>query len=305
MLTNADELNDALSSNYMLVSLSIRTWSGKRTDRSATDELIQQKHAAKDSGSFVKKLLASADTELRDVHSCAAQLRLYLYANTLPWTLNSDGAKRGDRLVATGQAMNFLRDTATLKRDYDDAVLRLQAVWPQRVQEAMANLGSLADAKDYPDPAELPDLFSVAVDIRPMPAISDFSRMNVPAQLQSALAQRMAMQMETQMKNAMNDLKERLLLELNRISTQLEKAGNGEKTKLFDTLVTNCQSLVTLARNMNLSGSEKLNELADKIEARLLSNPVEVYRNDKTRAAATAQEAKALLAEAEGQDIWY
>lgn len=300
-----DELNDALASNFMLVSLSIRTWSGKRTDRGATDELIQQKQAAKDSGSFVKKLLASADGELRDVHSSAAQLRLYLYANTLPWTLNSEGAKRGERLVATSQAMNFLRDTATLKRDYDAAVLRLQAVWPQRVTEAMANLGSLADAKDYPDAVELPDMFSVTVDVRPMPAVADFSRLSVPAALQEALAQRMAGQMETQMKNAMDDLRERLLSSLGRISSQLEKAGNGEKTKLYDTLVTNCQSLVGLARTMNLSGSEKLNDLADKIESRLLCTPVDAYRNDVATAAAAAEIAKELMSEAEATDVWY
>jgi hypothetical protein len=299
------ELNDALANNYMLVSLSIRTWSGKRTDRDATEEFTKTKNATSDSAAIVKKLLASADSELKDVHAAAALLRNYLYANTLPWTLSTEGSKRGDRLVATTQAMNFLRDTATLKRDYDAAVLALQAVWPQRVQEAMANLGQLADTRDYPTVTELPSMFSVAVDIRPMPAIQDFSRMNVPAQLQTALAQRMAQQMETQMKNAMDDLRERLLKELNRISVQLEKAGNGEKTKLFDTLVTNCQSLVGLARSMNLSGSTKLNDLADKIEARLLNNPVEVYRNDKAKAAAVAQEAKALALEAESTDVWY
>jgi hypothetical protein len=135
------ELNDALAANYMLVSLSIRTWSGKRTDRGATDEVIQQKHAVKDSGAFVKKLLASADSELKDVHAAANGIRSFLYTSTLPWTQNTGGANRGDRLVPTAKAMEFLRDTAALKRQYDGAVMTLKGVWDERVTQACTNLG--------------------------------------------------------------------------------------------------------------------------------------------------------------------
>jgi hypothetical protein len=303
--TNAQELNDALSSNYMLVSMTIRIWSGKRTDRSATDELIEQKHAAKDSGAFVKKLLASADTELRDVQAAAAALRAFLYSHTLPWTLTADGAKRGERLVATSKAMEFLRDVAALKRQYDEAVVKLQSVWDDRVAQAKTNLGALASDSDYPLSHELLNLFSVTVDVKPMPAVQDFSRMNVPAALQSALAQRMAQHTEQQMKNAMDDLRGRLLDELSRIATQLSKVGAGEKTKLYETLITNTRSLIELARSMNLSGSQKLSDLADKIEAKLLAHPVEVYRNDKARAAVVAHDAKLILDEASQPDVWY
>jgi hypothetical protein len=163
----------------------------------------------------------------------------------------------------------------------------------------------LADATDYPSADELPDLFSVTVDVRPMPAVGEFERLNVPAQLQQALDSRMAAQAEKQMQNAMNDLRDRLLQELERIATQLGRVGNGEKTKLYETLITNCKSLVDLARSMNLSGSQKLIELADKIESKLLSHPIEVYRNDVTRAKAVAQEAQVLITEAQSTDVWY
>lgn len=302
---NSEEINDALASNYMLVSMSIRTWSGKVSDKKVAGEVIASKNAAKDSGSFTKYLLASADAELKEVQAASNAMRSFLYNNTLPWTLNSDGAKRGERIVATSAAMDFLRDVADHKRHYDEAVIALQNVWDDRVAQAQTNLGGLANSNDYPSKEELPDLFSVSVELKPMPAVTDFARLNVPAQLQSALAKRMANQLESQMKNAMNDLRERLLEELQRIATQLGKVGKGEKTKLFETLVTNCQSLVGLARSMNLSGSSKLDQLADKIEAKLLAHPVEVYKQDVTRAAQTAAEATELLKEAEQLDVWY
>ena len=34
-----EEINEALASNYLLVSVSFKSWAGKRTDRDATDEL--------------------------------------------------------------------------------------------------------------------------------------------------------------------------------------------------------------------------------------------------------------------------
>lgn len=302
---NSQEINDALASNYLLVSMSIRTWSGKVSDKKVASEVINAKSAVKDSGAFVKNLLASADAELKEVQAAANALRSFLYNNTLPWTLTSDGAKRGERIVATAKSLEFLRDVAEHKRHYDDAVVQLQNVWDERVAQAQTNLGGMANAKDYPLRDELPDLFSVSVELNPIPAVTDFNRLNVPAQLQSALAKRMSQQMEAQMKNAMDNLRERLLEELGRMATQLGKVGRGEKTKLFETLTTNCQSLVGLARSMNLSGSTRLTELADKIEAQLLAHPVEVYKGDVGRAAATAAQAAELLKEAQELDVWY
>jgi hypothetical protein len=298
------DMGDALASNYMLVALSVRTWSGKRTDRDATAEVIQSKAAAQDSGAFVKKLLASADAELKEVHASANNLRSFLYARTLPWTVNTEGAKRGERLVATADAMKFLADVAYTKKQFDQAVLNLQSVWDARVQQAITNLGGLADSNDYPPSSELTSLFSVSVEVRPLPATQDFTRMNVPAPLAQALAKRMADQAETQVKNAMDDLKGRLLDELNRMATQLGKHAAGEKTKLYGSLATNLQGLVGLARSMNLTGSEKLNELADRIETKLLHMPIEGYKNSIGAAQQAADEAKAIIAEVELPDVF-
>lgn len=304
-MTTNQQLNDALASNYLLVSLGIRSWSGKRTDREATQEVIASKQAAQDSGAFVKKLLASADGELKDVHSAANAMRAYVYARTLPWTMNSEGAKKGERLVATSDSMQFLKEVSELKRQYDAAVMNLQSVWDARVLQATANLGKLANPLEYPSAAAIPGLFSVSVEVRPLPAIGDFARLNVPAALQEALAKRMAAQAETQMRNAMTDLRDRLLEELNRLAGQLGKVGAGEKTRLYDSMITSTENLVRLARNMNLTGSPKLEQLANDIEARLLAHPVEVYKHSQTVAAQAAEAARAMIKTVESDDEFF
>lgn len=301
---DAQALSNALAGNYLLVDLQLRSWSGKKTDRGASDELIASKQATGDSGAFVKNLLASAGQELKVVHRHGAALRSFVYASTLPWTSASDGARRGERLLSTGKSMNFLRDLNNLKREYDASVMQLVAAWPHRVAEAMHNLGSLANLGDYPQAADLPAMFSVTVNIKPVPAVGDFTRLNVPAELAQALGDRHMLMAEQQVQNAMADLRERLVGELERMNTQLGKHGAGEKTRLFDSLVTNLQGVVDLARNMNVTGNPKLAELADRIEAKLLQHPVEVYKNDVGKSAVVATEAQQLAVEAAMEELW-
>lgn len=304
-MQDATALNEAMAANYLLVDLKLRSWSGKSTDRDASKEVLASKMAAADGGAFVKNLLVGAKQELKEVHTLGAALRSFVYNRTLPWSSAADdGARKGERLLASSQAMVFLTELNDLKRDYDRAVLALQAVWPQRVAEAMVHLGGLANAADYPDAVSIPSLFSVSVDIRPVPALSDFSRLNVPAALADALGARSASQAQIQVGNALKDMQDRFIDELTRISTQLGKHGEGEKTRLYSTLITNMQGLVQMARNMNLNQSPRLDELADKIEAQLLAHPIEVYKDDPFKAKAAANVAKTLLAEVSLPEVW-
>jgi len=303
---DAQALNDALAGNYMLVDFRNRSWSGKRTDRAAGDELIATKNAVNDSGAFVKNLMASAGQELKLVHKLGATMRGFVYAKTLPWTATSDGAQRGERLLATMEAMNFLRDLNTHKAAYDAAVMHLSSVFDQRVAEAMHNLAGLSNPSrdDYPTAAEIPALFSVTVDIKPVPSVTDFKRLNVPAPLAEALSNRNMEMAEQRVENARADMRERLIKELQRMNTQLTKQGAGEDTRLHDSLRTNLQGIVDLARNMNFTGNPKLAELADRIEAKLLQHPIDAYKKDMAMATATAAEAQILATDAAMEDMW-
>lgn len=302
-MTDATQLNEALAANYMLIDLELRSWSGQQTDREASSELIANKGATRDSGRFVKYLFASADAELTAVHKAGAAVRQYVKQNSLPWSNNTDGARRGARLLPAVKAIEFLSGLNAVKKDHDAAVQVLAAVWDQRVAQAVGNLGTFP-VSDYPTAAQVPHLFGITVDLRPMPTESDFSRINLPAAIITALGERHAATIQTQMANAHADLKERLLKEIQRMATQLGKAGAGEKTRLYDSLVGNLQGLVGLLRTMNATGKPELNALADRIETELLSTPVGVFRNSQAKSAEIAAKATAIALDAAMEDVW-
>lgn len=289
------ELNDSLASNYLLVSMSFRAWGGERINHKVTDEVVQSKQATHDAGIFRMKLLASADTELKAVRAQIVALRAFAHSRTLAWTMSTEGAKKGDRLISTAESMQFLGDVSRQKKGLDGSVLDLQAVWDERVAQAIANLAGMATAADYPSAADIPSLFNVTIGLRPMPTVADFTRLSIPVPLATALGQRLANQTKAQVENAMNDLRDRLVEEIQRMVGQLSKAGAGEKTKLYESMLTNTGSLCALARNMNLTGSQRFNDLLDRIENDLLHYPITTLREDKATAAMVADNARQVL----------
>ena len=304
-MSDPRQLNDALAANYMLVDLQLKSWGSKKTDRAVSQETIASKGATSSAGRFVKNLLANADAEFLEVVHYQNQIRALVYSRTLPFSANTDGAKRGERLVSATKTFELMKEVNGIKHEHDKAVTRLQAVWDQRVAEARVNLGGMAtDLGDYPTAAELPDKFAVSFDLRPVPAMADFSRVAVPSELSEALGTRLAEQNAVQAGVALADLKERLLGELQRMAKQLTKAGDKQKTRLYDSLVTNMQDLVGLARTMNVHGNPGLAKLADDIEVQLLKNPVEVYRNHPEQAVQVAQAAETLAVDAALDAIW-
>lgn len=298
------EMNDALASNYLLVDISFKSWGGERINQRVSDEVIAAKQATTDAGKFRMKLLASADAELKAVRAQIVALRTFVYSRTLPWSLSDEGAKKGSRLIATSDAMQFLADTSAMKKLYDQSVLDLQAVWDQRVQEALHNLGAMGDPSAYPPASAVPNLFSVVIEVRPIPTVGDFSRLSVPSELASALGNRLASQTKAQVENAMLDLRDRLTHEIKRISAQLGKVSTGEKTRLYESMLTNTQDLCKLARSMNLTGSERFEQIIAQIEQDLLRYPIETLREDKATATIVAQRADSMLEEIANAQ-WY
>lgn len=293
METNSD-LSDVLSSNYMLASLTVRTWSARKTDREATEDLLTQKGAASNAASVVKSLLAGNDKELKDTQAAYARIRTWFYANSLPWTADSEGAQRGSRLVGTEQALAFLRDFANLKSDAEEARDKFLSVYDSAVANASASLGSLYDASQYPSKEQVRTLFGSTLDIVPMPNVADFDRVSIPGAMAQGLKARYAKAAEAHVERAVMDAQERIADELNRMITQMDKVVCGEPVRLHKSLITTMETVAGLAKSLGPVCPE-LEDIADQIKEKLLQHNVDAYKGNAALAGRASDAAVEIL----------
>jgi len=251
-------LNDSLAANYMLITLKISRWSASKRDKHLGNQVAEQKGAVLDSVAATKKIMTGADTELSAVNTALNSIRTYLYDNSLPWSGEVSGDKKGPRIVPTRKSMDLIKELGVMQKDFEKAMRAFKNVYSARVDTAMANLGKLADRSLYPSEHEIEDLFSVSIDMVPVPAVSGFGGMNIPSELALALGKRMEKQQSVIVENATAALQERVLETVTNLSDQLHKAADGEGTRLFESLSGNLKPLVDLIDAASLSKDKRL-----------------------------------------------
>lgn len=255
-------LSDVMAANYMQADLTLRIWQATKSDRNIADELAAQKGADKQAVTVTKKLL-EGNKELKECVSAYGRIRTWFYAKTL-------AMGNGMYVVPVNTAMKFLAEFDKLKREADAARDELLDVYDDAINSAAVSLGSMFDPNNYPSKNEVSSMFNALLDVRPVPAAVDYDRLAIPGKLAAGLKDLYSKRAESQAETAINDLKGRLLAELDRMATQFGKVAKGEKTRLYNTLLTNMQALVEMARGMGAIDSGELSSLADDIEKRLL-----------------------------------
>ena len=298
-------LGDMLASNFLLATLNVRIWSGKKTDKTATQELLADKGAIANAASVVKSLLAGNDAKLKETAAAFTRIRTFFYENTSPWTTSSIGAMKGDRLVSTQTSITFLGDFGRLKNEADNALTEFLNEYDKAVSNAALSLGALYDPTSYPTKQQVATLFSANMDLRPVPESADFDRLtNVPAQLATGLKDLYERNVEKQMDNALSDVQKRLLSELERMDTQLSKVAAGEKTRLFKSMTGNLKHLVGMARSINFTDNVEIEEIASTIEEHLIAHEVDDYKDNMALASHSVGVAQGVIKRMNEEGAW-
>lgn len=254
------ELNSALTANYMLITLKISRWSASKRDADLGNEVASSKGAVPDAVAATKKLMVGADEELKAVNTALNSIRTHLYESSLPWS-GDTGDKKGPRIVPTRKSMALIKELTTMTDEFKRSMRTFKKVYNARVDAAMTNMGKLADRSLYPADSEINDLFSVAIDLIPVPSVDGFGGMNIPAELAQALGKRMEKNQSKIIDNATQALQERVLETVTNLSDQLHKSADGEPTRLFESLSTNIKPLVDLIDAAALSKDKRLTGL--------------------------------------------
>jgi len=261
----AKELNDALASEYILATMKVKRASFSKRDVALGNKVSDQHNAQADAVATTKKLMVGADQELKAVNAALNSIRTYLYEHTLPWSGDAKDLK-GPRIVLTKQSIGLIKELTALKAEFVVAMKTFKKVYGDRRTAALVNLGTLADPSLYPEESELDDLFGVEFDLSPVPTVSGFGAMNIPAPMAQALGKRMAQKQEKIVANAMAALQERVLETVTNLSDQLHKSADGEGTRLFESLSGNIKPLLGLIDAASLSKDKRLIGLKAELE---------------------------------------
>lgn len=296
------DVNDALSSNYMLVTCQIRQWYARVADRSVARETAASHGADESAVSVTKKLMVGASAEYDALVSAQNAIYGYVRANTLPFSFGDENSrKRGPRLLPIPSVMDFMHGLKPMAGTFNQALADFVSVYASRVQQARSNLGTMDDPTLYPDPSEIKDMFSVKVDYLPVPSVGDFTKMSIPTQLAEALGNRLAGRQQAALRSSFGELRDRIAEELSRTVAQLSKVAAGDKTKLYKTMQTNVRTLSDLLRaTLPLMGDEAQSpamvRLAERLD-QLANTEVEVYKTSTSMARTNLSAAQDALSD--------
>jgi hypothetical protein len=150
-----------IENRAILAYLSVGGWSARKLDKKATNDVLTDNKATANAGRFNKNLLADADKALASIRKKGDDARKYLDANTLPW----DDA--GNRMLPNTKAIQVIGQITEMETEYNQLVDDFVREYPVLRAQAIANLGDLACAEDYPQPDVVRGKFYFRVSLQP------------------------------------------------------------------------------------------------------------------------------------------
>jgi hypothetical protein len=290
----------SLASTAMLWSLNIGRWSGWKYDPAESEEVARRHNAGKKRARVNKSVIPVS--ELEEITQAIGRARRDHYFLTLPWT--DDGWR-----VLPGST--YMEHTAKMKENeaafwaaVEGLVERFEGI-VRTQKEKPDELGSLFDVRDYPGmreengvlrltfPHELRGEFSFSSDVKPMPSADDF-RVEISDSERERLKGQIAESVQASLRAATRDLWQRLYEPVSHMSTWLTKynaAADGEKPKLYKSMVGNIAEIVDVLPKLNVGGDTELDRMAESVRRSLVVDTDELRnsetaRTDAARAAA-------------------
>lgn len=240
-----------ISSSAMLVELSISTWTARRLDKGTTGEVLRDKRAERNSGSFNKNLLVGCD-ELEAVKKFAANVRSSAHYNmTMPW---SDS---GLRLLPTVKYFDYHENMTALRDEFYRLVEAFLSVYDWEVMQVQTRLGDLFSRDEYPTSESVRNKFSFTINYIPVPDVSDW-RVKMNHETARSLSSQYKDFYSDQMNRAMRDVWQRLHRECDRFIKQLSVDSEGKKGKLYQSTIDLLLHLTDMMEAANFTGDPSL-----------------------------------------------
>jgi len=262
-----------ISNAAMLVELNISVWTANKIDKDASRKVADDNRAAADAGHFRKNLMAGSSLR-KEIADYAAGCRLWHNTRTMPW------ADRGPRLLPTSLFLDYKTEANARQAYFDTKVSDFLLAYPRLVQTAHNYLGDLFDVTDYPDTDEVRSKFGYRLVFSPVPDAGDF-RLDLPAQELDAMRAQYESHANERVEAAMREQWGKLHEMVSRMS---ERLGLEEKTRWYDTFITNAQEMCAMLTHLNVTRDPTLEEARRGLERAIAGVDIEdIKESEDTR----------------------
>ena len=235
----------SISTAAMLVELSIGTWTGRKLDKRASQDVTSQNNADKGVANVHKKLLGDC-AELDAVQKFTANSRNVHYAMTMPWS------DTGLRLLPTTQYFKYTQEMSALQNEYQRLVQAFLDAYSWEIQNSQLKLGALFNSDEYPTADSLTSKFRFKMNYMPLPDVGDW-RVSIGGETEQALRSQYEGYYAKQLQAAMGDVWKRAHEALTKMSDRLDYADDMTKKVFRDSLVTNVHDMIELLGACNVT----------------------------------------------------
>jgi hypothetical protein len=278
----------SLSSKAMLCTVSISAWSGYKFDREASEEIAEIHGADKDSGRFNKRLVPRK--ELEEITKLTGRIRRDHEFVTLPWSDN------GFRVLPAAAYMDHTETMRGHIAEFKAVVSRLETRFEDLVR-SQSRLGTLFKVEDYPGmrdengnlrftfPNEFRDKFSFETKVLPLPDAEDF-RVSMGDQDRDRIKRQIADSIQASLRVGTRELWQRLYKVVSHLSQRMNEynaAEDGQKPRLYDSMITNIVEIVDVLPKLNIAGDSELDRMASEVRSALIVDPKELRKSEAVR----------------------
>lgn len=275
MNMSAPEVNaPSIASSAMLVEFSVSTWTARKKDRKATQDVADRNNLASKELTNVTKKLIDCE-ELSAVVKFGANARNIHYSMTMPWS------DMGQRIVTTQQYFKYHEVMTELQQEFDRLTQAFLEVYDYEVTEMQLKLGDMWNRDEYPTADNVRDRFRMRISYMPLPDAGDW-RIDIQNEAQQQLTQQYEQYYNSQIKNAMNDLWHKLHENLTTLVRQLDYDADGKRNRVYDTVFDRAHELVEMLSTCNVTGDSQMEAMRQRLDTALYGLTADAVKRDDT-----------------------
>lgn len=237
----------------VIVDLTVRCWSGKVSDNSATRVVSETYEIKTDRGNFTKFLVPKEI--INEIKKYEQRLRIAHYKNTLPW------GERGERLLPMKHYFKYMEIIEKCKDDWYKCVDKFVQNYTDIINTSRFELGRLFREEEYPSPSVIRGYFDVVVNVFPIPT-TDFR-----LSLHNEEVEKIKSQLESVLKSRFEEAGRDLFVRVSAIVKRIKDRLSDEDAKYYHrSIFTSVNEFAELIEALNVFENEEVSNLVKEVK---------------------------------------